>query len=338
MVEESFYWDDGSVGDGSLSPYDNDEFSDLWRVLFLRDRTTQGVIESYENGLVVSNPSGNNIRVATGAALVDGKFYETDANVDNAIATPAVSTRIDRVVLRKSWAAQTVRVFIITGVEGAGVPAITQTDGVTWDVPLAQVSITTGAAITITSEIAFARTPLTEEFTGAMSEIETITADGSSATIDFQNIPDTFTHLFLIGQIRFAGAVTEVLIEARLNNDSGANYNEQDLKGDGASATASGNANQNEISLGRVPGASATANMAGQIQAHLANYVNTTFFKTLLAQFLHIRSNTPANWEVGLAGGMWKDTTAVSRITLLSTTGSSGNIASGSVVTLYGIS
>ena len=228
MTEKSWYWPGIATGDASDAPYDDDEFSDIWTILFLRDKTLQGVIEDHANGLVVTNPSGNTIRVATGAALVDGKFYETDANVDEVIATPGALTRIDRVILRKDFAAQTVRVVILSGVEGGSVPSLTQNDGVTWEIPLAQVSITTAPAITITSEIQFARTPLAIFPTGSLNEIETIAADGAGTTIDFQNIPSKFTHLFIIGQIRFAGAVTEALIEVRFNNDSGANYNEQD--------------------------------------------------------------------------------------------------------------
>jgi len=68
------------------------------------------------------------------------------------IPSPTVSTRIDRIVLRKSWVAQTVRITRIEGIEGGGAPALTQTDGTTWDIPLYQVSITTGGNITLTDE------------------------------------------------------------------------------------------------------------------------------------------------------------------------------------------
>jgi hypothetical protein len=51
---------------------------------------------------------------------------------------------------------RTVRITRIAGIEGAGAPAITQTAGTTWDIPLAQVSITTGGAITLTDQRTFA--------------------------------------------------------------------------------------------------------------------------------------------------------------------------------------
>jgi len=114
--------------------------------------TNLGGVFRYElNELEVSG-TVSPVSVATGRALVHGTWYEADAAVSVAIPTPAVSTRIDRIVLRKSWAAQTVRVTRIAGVEGGSAPAITQSAGTTWDIPLAQAAITTGGVITVTDE------------------------------------------------------------------------------------------------------------------------------------------------------------------------------------------
>jgi hypothetical protein len=151
MTETSWPWGGITVGDATLAPYSDDEWSDIWRKLFVEDRTAQGVLKRYANELAVSG-AVSPVSVATGAALIDGKFYESDAVVGVAIPTPAVSTRIDRIVLRKDFAAQTVRITRIAGAEGGAAPAITQNDGVTWDIPLAQASITTGGAITLTDE------------------------------------------------------------------------------------------------------------------------------------------------------------------------------------------
>ncbi len=334
MTENSWYWPQTSVGDATDAPYDDDEFSDIWRKLFLRDRTLQGVIEDYENELAVSNPAGNTIRTATGAALVDGKFYETDANVDIVIATPAVLTRIDRVVLRKSWAGQTVRVAILTGVEGGGVPALTQTDGVTWEIPLAQVSITTAPAITITDERVNARTPLGLEETCGMQHIETIVADGASTNMDFLAIPATFRHLFLIGNIRIAGAVVDADVDIRFNGDAGANYNEQDLIGANAAPSASAAINQTAANVGTFPGATGIANHIGQLFLYIADYANSSFYKSFNGQFSSIPNDTVADFDVGNVSGLWQDVTAINRIVLVS---SSGNVLSGSTVSLYGM-
>lgn len=113
-----------------------------------------GVFRGELNMLAVTG-TVSPVSIATGRALIDGTWYENDAAVTVAIPTPSVSTRIDRIVLRKSWAAQTVRITRIAGTEGAAAPAMTQTPGVTWDFPLAQAAITTGGVITVTDDRRF---------------------------------------------------------------------------------------------------------------------------------------------------------------------------------------
>lgn len=147
MTQTSLPWANNGIGDGQ--PYDDDEWSDWQRKLFTHDRTLQGVVPGYANDLAVSNPAGNTIRVATGAALVDGKFYETDANVDNTITTPGAGSNYYRFVLQKDWALQTVRVAVL-GPDAASPPVVTQTDGTLWEISLATVQITSGAVVTVT--------------------------------------------------------------------------------------------------------------------------------------------------------------------------------------------
>jgi hypothetical protein len=148
MTEKSYPWDGIVTGDAVLAPYDDDTWSDIWRKLFTKDRSLEGVIYGVLNNLLVSGATSP-ITVATGAAMVDGKVYDNDTAVTLIIPTPSIGTRIDFIVLRKRWATQTVRITRIAGVEGGGSPAITQLDGNIWDIPLAQVIITTAGAITI---------------------------------------------------------------------------------------------------------------------------------------------------------------------------------------------
>lgn len=335
MTEKSWYWPGIVTGDAGDAPYDDDEFSDIWRKLFQRDRTLQGIIEGYENELAVTNPAGNTIRVATGAALVDGKFYETDANVDNVIATPGALTRIDRVVLRKDFAAQTVRVVILTGIEGGVVPALTQNDGVTWEIPLAQVSITVAPVITITDERNNARTPLAPAAVPAMQRIESIVGDGVITTFDFQNIPADFTSLLIVGTGRILTAVLEADLQLRFNNDAGANYHRQRLLGSNAVAAANAVVSQTEIDVGFITGANGVANHVSQFEILIANYVQATFFKTAFSSIAHIPSATAADFDAGHFAGVWENIAAINRITLLNS--SAGAIIAGTEATLYGL-
>ena len=154
MTERSRFWGGTVTGDAAgVAPYDAEtEFAGVLRSLAGAGAIAtnlSGVFRNELDQLRVSG-SGTPVSVAAGRALVYGTWYEADAAVSVAVPTPSVSTRIDRIVLRKDWAAQTVRVTRIGGVEGGGAPAMTQVAGTTWDMPLATLSVTTGGGITVT--------------------------------------------------------------------------------------------------------------------------------------------------------------------------------------------
>lgn len=156
MTERSRFWDGTTTGDATEAAYDAaTEFARVLRALMFGSEQTAdkgGVVNGAVGfgDLAATLPGGGICRIASGLAFVQGNWYESDANVDFSIPTPATSTRVDRIVLRKSWAGQTVRLTRIAGTEGAGVPAMTQTFGTTWDIPIVNASITTGAVITLT--------------------------------------------------------------------------------------------------------------------------------------------------------------------------------------------
>lgn len=157
MAEYSLPWSGTILGDAG--PFSDDDWSDIWRYLFTFDRATQGPLPNVLNELEVTGVA-TPVSVNTGVALADGKYYMNDSAANVVVPSPAVNPRIDRIVIRKSWAAQTCRITRIEGIEGGGAPAITQNDGVTWDVPLAQYSITVGGVITVTDEREFLWTPM----------------------------------------------------------------------------------------------------------------------------------------------------------------------------------
>lgn len=153
MAEKSIFWTTGATGDGASS-YTQAEVIRWMRQMWLGDNTDEGVQKNYENELSASGAT-TPVVINTGAAVVYGFPYWNTTTVNVAIPTPAGSTRVDLIVLRADWTAQTVRITRIAGTEGAGPPALTQTDGVLWDLPLWQASITTGGAITLTDQRVF---------------------------------------------------------------------------------------------------------------------------------------------------------------------------------------
>jgi len=156
MTETSIPWPE--TGGGDAGTYSDDQWSDIWRKLYTLDRAEEGVINGFANELAVSGVTSP-VSIATGAALVDGKYYESTAAETKSISTPTTgNSRIDVIVLRKGWVAQTVRIAVVAGTQAPSPtkPAITQSDGTTWDVELAELIITDAGNITVTDNRHFA--------------------------------------------------------------------------------------------------------------------------------------------------------------------------------------
>lgn len=153
MAQDSWLWTTGATGDGAAA-YTQAKVI-LWQRQTFIGADNEGVLKDYLNELVTTGATSP-VATNTGGAYVHGFPYNNSASVDTAISTPSSNTRIDRLVLRANWSAQTVRITRIAGTEGTGnPPSIVQIDGTTWDIPLYQVSITTGGNITLTDEREF---------------------------------------------------------------------------------------------------------------------------------------------------------------------------------------
>lgn len=148
MTERSRPWGGTTVGDAG--PYSADQWARVWAAMMGPTVATQGVLLSQLNILDIGAPVASPVSINTGRAFVDGVWYENDVAVSVAIPTPSLNPRIDRIVLRKDYTTQQVRITRIAGVEAASptAPAITQVAGVTWDLPLWQLQISVAAAIT----------------------------------------------------------------------------------------------------------------------------------------------------------------------------------------------
>lgn len=164
MTERSFIWDSG--GGGDASPHSEANTALLFGAL-VGDRlisANKGVIRGVLNSLVPSSPGAGQVRIATGACIVDGHPYINDANVDFTPTTPSVNTTGHRIVARCSWSAQTVRLVDISSADGtAAIPAMTQTPGTTYDIPICSFTKSTGGVIASLAD--------NREFAGSTSDI-----------------------------------------------------------------------------------------------------------------------------------------------------------------------
>lgn len=161
MTETSGYWttDDATPEGHQVASYTQVIAAKAWAIL-AACYGKEGVAPGYLNELVGSVPGANTARIGTGGGIVDGQWYENGAAVDVNIpsAVGGGNTRIDRVVLRITWASFACVITRIAGTDAGSptAPAITQTPGTTYDIMLYQALVNTGGTVTLTDERVFA--------------------------------------------------------------------------------------------------------------------------------------------------------------------------------------
>lgn len=173
MTEKSLFWYTdgftGDIGDGA-APYTQEEFREFNAAWATGKAANQGVLYGVDGGLAVSG-SSSPLSVATGWSFVNGfpHFIKTAAS-SLVVSTPSVGDTGGRVVLRANFTAATVRSTIILSADGnSAIPALTQSAGTVWDIPLATFVIDTSGNIWtdsgksvagVTDVIEYAKTPL----------------------------------------------------------------------------------------------------------------------------------------------------------------------------------
>lgn len=153
------------VGDATEAPYSADEWSLIWsKINGFASRANYGVIFGYDNGTNFSlevtqvTVASANVEVKQGAAQVTGTLYWSTATETLAIAANASgNARIDTVVLRKDYVAQTIRLVVRQGTPAASPvpPTLTQSAGTTWEIPLADIAVANGFSAITNANITF---------------------------------------------------------------------------------------------------------------------------------------------------------------------------------------
>ena len=163
--------------------------------------------------------------------------------------------------------------------------------------------------------------------TNNFSSIATVTVgSGGASSITFSSIPSTYTHLQIRGISQNSGTATNAI---QFNGDTASNYNSHYLYGDGSSA-ASGYLSST-YGYGFLSSFSTATNVFGGAVIDVLDYANTNKYKTYRS-LTGADLNGSGNME--FLSGAWRNTTAVTSITLAATT---GNFSQYSSFALYGI-
>lgn len=161
--------------------------------------------------------------------------------------------------------------------------------------------------------------------------IASFVASGSASSITFSSIPSTYTDLVLVCNVTYSpaslGANTGYLV-FRVGNgsvDTGTNYSQTNLGGNGSTAASNRATNQTFGNLLT----SITGSQMALTTASIQNYSNTTTYKTIIN-----RTSEPS-LEVEAEVILWRSTSAINIIQVYDYSGY--NFSNTSTFTLYGI-
>jgi hypothetical protein len=164
---------------------------------------------------------------------------------------------------------------------------------------------------------------------GAVVPIKSTTVAGTTTNnIIFSNIPQTYQDLMIVSYLN--ASASNVYPGLTINSDSGTNYSETHLAGNGASPSSYRSTNGTAINFTSTSLPS-TTNLFMTAQMHILNYANTSTYKTLL---LKEANDNNGSGFVALSVDLWRGT---SRIATLSITSFSAFFTAGSSIALYGI-
>jgi len=119
---------------------------------------------------------------------------------------------------------------------------------------------------------------------GTYEPIATQTLASPSATVTFSSIPATYTDLVLIAW----GTLSGNEFGLQFNSDTGTNYGQTALAGNGSTATSTRNTSYNGVGMGGLASRSAPSIV------NIQNYSNSTTFKTSLVRGEQTRSGVEA--------------------------------------------
>jgi len=169
------------------------------------------------------------------------------------------------------------------------------------------------------------------EWEGGLKLIEEQLLGAPAASFDFLTIPQYYMHLKIIYQGRGDLAANTDPVYLRFNNDSGNNYDtEANLVGVGGTIESFG---ISYMKCGDIVAGSGTADLSNQGVIWINNYSGAVFHKTcsVVSQMKYQNAAPIYSYQ---NSGFWRNTVAITRITIYTDV---GDFDTGSIASLYGL-
>ena len=151
--------------------------------------------------------------------------------------------------------------------------------------------------------------------------IATTTLGSATNTVTFSSIPSTYTDIRAV--IVSSNAAGSNTIRLRFNSDTGTNYSNTVLEGDGSTAYSGGSTNGTLIPAGE------DHTTPSLVTVDIFSYAGSTYKTCLCTESMDRNGVGTVNRRVGL----WRSTSAINTITF----SQADNWNVGSTFTLYGI-
>lgn len=163
--------------------------------------------------------------------------------------------------------------------------------------------------------------------TATYEKIATTTLSSATNTVNFNSISSAYTDLVVIANVRKGGEAGEAMW-VTFNGDTGSNYSYTWLRGNGSAANSYRASNDSRLQWygQNISSETFTINIL-----NIQNYSNTTTFKTIIGR------NATANLQNNAIVGLWRNTAAITSITLKPDLYLSPNFEIGCSFTIYGI-
>lgn len=164
--------------------------------------------------------------------------------------------------------------------------------------------------------------------------LERIELNASAASVVFDNIPQTgYTDLKIVCSTRNSAAGQDGGAIRITFNSSATNYSGRWLRGSGSSVVSSTSSSTHiDVSMNTaLPSSGNTANTFSNVEVYIPNYTSSSY-KSVSADAVGENNTTAA--YLGLTAGLWSDTAAITKITLV---GNSDNYVQYSTFSLYGL-
>jgi hypothetical protein len=148
--------------------------------------------------------------------------------------------------------------------------------------------------------------------------IATTTVGTATSTVTFSSIPGTYTDLVVV-----ISGTSSILtgIGTQFNGDTGTNYSRVLIQGNGTTASSSVETSQTFGTWGLLD------TVGGNSVYNIMNYANATTYKTIIS-----RANVVNGALVRGHTGLWRSTAAITSITFMYST-----FSTGTTLSIYGI-